>query len=147
MATRDLMKFNDERFFPSLFTDFFKPWNNWFDDENIRTVTVPSVNVTETDDNFKVSLAAPGLKKEDFIISVDGNIITISAETKSEKEEKDEKFTRKEYNYQSFRRSFTLPEMAEQEKIEAKYEDGELKLLLPKKTAIKKPAAKQIAVN
>lgn len=147
MATKEMMKFNNERLFPSLFNDFFKPWNEWFDYDMVKTITVPSVNVSETNGNFKVTMAAPGLKKDDFKIDVDGNMITISAETKSEKEEKDEKFTRKEYNYQSFCRSFSLPEMIIQEKIEAKYENGELMLLLPKKAEVKKAAAKHIAVH
>jgi HSP20 family protein len=71
-----------------------------------------------------VSLAAPGMKKEDFKIDVDGNMLTISSEKEETKEEKEKKFTRKEYNYSSFSRSFTLPDEVNKEKIDAKYEDG-----------------------
>jgi HSP20 family protein len=94
-----------------------------------------------------VSFAAPGLKKEDFKINLENNVLTISSEQKSEKEDKKEgEYTRKEYNYQSFMRSFTLPETVEPDAIEAKYEQGELTIAIPKKEkAI--PAAKQIAIS
>lgn len=135
---------------PALFEDFFKPWNEWFENGgNLfgRSLTIPSVNITETNQEYQVSLAAPGLKKDDFKIDVAGNMLTISSEKEETKEEKEKKFTRKEYNYISFSRSFTLPEEVNREKIEAKYEDGLLKLSLPKKEEVKKSAAKQIAVK
>ena len=134
---------------PSVFDDFFKPWNEWFDNGGIlgRTMNVPAVNITENKDAYMVSLAAPGLKKDDFKIAVEGNMLTISSEKEETKEEKDKKFTRKEYSYSSFSRSFTLPEEINKEKIDAKYEDGVLKLSLPRKEEAKKPLAKQIAVK
>ena len=89
----------------------------------------------------------PGLKEEDFNIDVDGSMLTISSEKEESKEEKDKKFTRKEYSYSSFSRSFTLPEEINKEKIEAKYEDGVLKLSLPRKEEAKKLSAKHIAVK
>ena len=146
MATRDLMRIND-RLFPSVFNDFFNPWNEWFDSDMMKTLTVPSVNVSETGNEYKLTMAAPGLKKEDFNIDIDGGIVTISAETKTEKEEKDEKFNRKEYSYKTFSRSFTLPETVNSEKIDAVYENGELKLMLPKRAEVKKTTAKTIAVH
>ena len=85
--------------------------------------------------------------KDDFNIAVEGNMLTISSEKEENKEEKNERFTRKEYNYSSFSRSFTLPEQINREKIEAKYEDGVLKLSLPSKAQAKMPSAKQIAVK
>jgi HSP20 family protein len=94
-----------------------------------------------------LSLAAPGMKKEDFKIDVDGNILTISSEKEENKEDKNKKFTRKEYSYSSFSRCFSLPEEIKQEKINAKYEDGVLKISLPRKEESKKPATKKIAVN
>jgi HSP20 family protein len=95
-----------------------------------------------------VSLAVPGMKKDDFNIDVEGNMLTISSEKEESKEEKEDKYTRKEYNYSSFSRSFTLPDEVNKEKIEAKYEDGVLKLMLPKKEEAKKLAAgKHIAVK
>lgn len=134
---------------PSVFDEFFKPWNEWFDNGNLwnRTMSVPAVNITEQKDAYLVSLAAPGLKKEDFTIDVDGSMLTISSRKEEHKEEKDKKFTRKEYSYSSFSRSFTLPEEINREKIEAKYEDGILKISLPRFEAAKKPSAKHIAVK
>ena len=132
---------------PYVFDDFFKPWNEWFDNGWSRSMKVPAVNITEEKGQFMVSLAAPGLKKEDFKIDVDGNMLTISSEKEESKEEKDKKFTRKEYNYSSFSRSFTLPEEINQEKIEAKYEDGVLQIVLPRREEVKRTAAKKIAVK
>ncbi|WP_407527650.1 Hsp20/alpha crystallin family protein [Lacibacter sp. MH-610] len=120
---------------PVFFDDFFKPWNEWFDNGSTifnRMLTVPAVNVTETKENFMVTLAVPGMKKEDFDIRMDGNMLTISCEKEETKEEKEMEFNRKEYNYSSFSRSFTLPEEVMKEKIDAVYENGELKLMLPK---------------
>ncbi|HZJ59196.1 MAG TPA: Hsp20/alpha crystallin family protein, partial [Chitinophagaceae bacterium] len=135
--------------FPALFDDFFKPWNEWFDNDNRfwATVRIPSVNITENKDEYNVSLAVPGMKKEDFKIDVNGNMLTISCEKDETKEEKDKKYTRKEYSYSSFSRTFTLPEEVNREKIDARYEDGLLKLSLPRKEEAKKFAAKQIAVK
>ena len=99
---------------------------------------VPSVNVVEGNDQFRIEVAAPGFKKEDFKVSMDNDILTISGEVKGENKSDDEKFTRKEFTYTSFQRSFTLPDTVEAEKIEANYEDGILKIALPKKEEIKK---------
>ena len=148
MSTKALAKQNE--FLPSTFNDFFKPWNEWFDKPSNfwgKELTVPAVNVSENTKDFKVSVAAPGMKKDDFKIDVEGDMLTISAETKQEKEEKDEKYTRKEYNYSSFSRSFTLPETVNKEKIEATYENGVLQLVLPKTEETKKLTAKHIAVK
>lgn len=126
---------------PAVFDDFFKPWNDWFENGGTmwgRMLTIPAVNITENKDDYKVSLAAPGMKKADFNIDVDGNMLTISSEKEETKEDKEKKFTRKEYSYSSFSRSFTLPEEVMREKIEAKYEDGVLHLVLPKKEEAKK---------
>ena len=134
---------------PSVFDDFFKPWNEWFDNGGLwgRTMNVPAVNFTENENQYEVSLAAPGLKKEDFKIGIEGNMLTISSEKEERHEDKDKKFTRKEYNYSSFSRSFTLPDEVEREKIEAKYEDGVLKIAMPKNEDVKKSSAKQIDVK
>ena len=136
--------------FPALFDDFFKPWNEWFDNDSgfwSRTARIPSVNITENKDEYNVSLAVPGMKKDDFKIDVNGNMLTISCEKDETKEEKDKRYTRKEYSYSSFSRSFTLPDEVNTEKIDAKYEDGLLKLSLPRKEEAKKFSAKQIAVK
>ena len=134
---------------PAIFEDFFKPWNEIMDFNGWgKAMTVPAVNITDNRDAYKVSLAVPGLKKDDFKIDVDGNILTISSEKEENNEEKDARFTRREYSYSSFSRSFTLPEEVNREKIEATYEDGVLKLNLPKKEEVKKVAtSRQIAVK
>lgn len=129
-----------EELFPTFFSDFFKPWNDWFEDKWVKSV--PAVNVTETDKFFNMELAAPGLEKGDFKIDVTGNMLTISAEKETEKKEEEKEWTRREYNYNSFSRTFTLPENILMEKIDAKYENGVLKLMLPKKVETKVPELK-----
>ena len=147
MGTQELAKTTERM--PFVFNDFFKPWNEWFDNGGLfeRRMNVPAVNITEQKDEYLVSLAAPGLKRDDFKLDVYGNMLTISSEKEENKEEKDKRFTRKEYSYSSFSRSFTLPEEINKEKIEAKYEEGVLKISLPRKEEAKKPAAKHIAVK
>jgi HSP20 family protein len=135
---------------PSLFEDFFKPWNEWFDNSSLleRIMTVPAVNVKENENFYMVSLAAPGLKKDDFNIDIEGNMLTISSEKEEKFEEKEERFTRKEYNYTSFSRSFTVPEDVKLDAIDARYEDGVLYLKLPRLEEAKKiTATKKIAVK
>ena len=145
MKTQALTKSHEV---PSLFEDFFKPWNEWFDGKSWnKLMNVPAVNITEHKDEYLVSLAAPGLKKEDFKIDIDGNMLTISSEKEENKEEKGEKFTRQEYNYSSFSRSFTLPEEVKRDKIDAKYDNGVLKITLPRDHAAKTSSTKQIAVK
>ena len=146
MSTRSLTK---APFTPSLFNEFFKPWNEWFDDSSLinRMITQPAVNIIEDNNQYMVSLAVPGFKKEDFIIDMDGNMLTINSEKEDASEEEDKRFTRKEYSYLSFSRSFTLPEEINREKIEAKYEDGVLKILLPRREAAKALTSKQINIK
>lgn len=147
MSTNALTKSQEN--IPSVFNDFFKPWNEWFEKGSLltRPLTVPPVNITENKDNYEVSLGVPGLKKDDFKIDVDGNMLTISSEKEESREEKEKSFTRKEYSYSSFSRSFTLPDEVNKERIEAKYEDGVLKLTLPRKEEAKKITAKKIVVK
>ena len=133
--------------FPTLFDDFFKPWREWFDMGWEKVSTVTAVNVTESNGTYKIAVAAPGLRKEDFKVNVDGNLITISAEKTTEKEEKEEKFTRKEYNFTSFSRTFTLPDNVMADKIEARYDNGELSLMLPKLAAEKTVQQKKIEIK
>src|SRR5690554_2929512 len=127
--------------FPSLLGDFFN-------DEIIKRASnrfsVPAVNLKETDNGYEIHLAAPGLKKEDFKISLEDKVMTISSEQSSETEASEDEFTRKEYSYSSFSRSFTLPENIDNENIDAKYENGELRVNLPKK---EKTTDKRIEVS
>jgi HSP20 family protein len=122
--------------------------NPWFSDVfdslindsivNDRFVTkTPAVNIAETENEFHIELAVPGLKKEDFKINIDKNVLSVSAEKKAEDVEQGKKYSKREYTYNSFVRSFTLPESADQGKIAAEYTDGILKLNVTKKEEAK----------
>jgi HSP20 family protein len=139
MSTKELAKRSE--MFPTFFDDFFKPFNDWIGMG--RSITTPAVNIAENKTNFEVTVAAPGLKKNDFNIDIEGNMLTISCEKEERKEEKEERYTRKEYNYSSFSRSFTLPDEVIKEKIEAAYVDGVLHITLPKTEQAKKTALLQ----
>ncbi len=148
MTTKELAKTSE--YFPTVISDFFKPWSEWYENMGFnwsKAMSAPSVNISENTKDYKVSVAAPGLKKEDFKIDVEGNLLTISSEKKEEKEEKDEKYSRKEYNYSSFSRSFTMPDGVNKDKIEAKYEDGVLELILPKSKTERTNPVKRIEIK
>ncbi len=124
--------------FPSLMNEFFKP--DWFGGMEKFESTLPAVNIKEDETGFDLELAVPGQKKEDFNVEIDDRVMTISMEKKSENETSEDHFTRKEFSYQSFRRSFTMPETVNEDKIEATYTDGILKFRIPKKEeALPKP--------
>lgn len=131
----------------TLFNDFFEDnrmmnfdWSNGWN-------KMPSANVIEDDKEFKIELAAPGMKKDDFKVDIVNNKLTISSEQNTEKEEVNENYTRKEFSYNSFSRTFILPEYVEVEKIEASYKDGILRLDLPKKPEVAKLTKKAIEVH
>jgi HSP20 family protein len=107
---------------------------------------VPAVNISETENEFNIELAAPGLKKEDFKINLDKNVLSVSADKKTENVEEGKKFSKREYSYNSFTRSFTLPDVADHGKIEAEYTDGVLKLAVAKKEEAK-VQSREIAVK
>lgn len=129
--------------FPSLLDELFG--SRFLEKVNAKA-SFPAVNVKESDDRFEVFLAAPGLKKDDFSISLENDVLTISTQKSQEKVDEKEHYTRKEYSFSSFSRSFNLPENADVNGIKAKYEDGELKLEIPKKTEVKH-AVKQISIQ
>ena len=135
------------RLFPEFSTnlmDFFNEDRDW---GNGWISKVPAVNITENEKSFRLALAAPGLKKDDFEITIDNQQLSISCEKEHKKEEKKDDYTRKEFSYESFRRSFVLPEAVNSDKINASYKDGVLTVELPKKeTAVKTPN-KQISVG
>lgn len=137
----------NEGFFPSVFSDFFdndRFFNNrWFESVS----NMPAVNIKETDADFDVEFAAPGFKKTDFKVDIDNNVLTISAEKKDEKNEENKRYTRKEFSYSSFSRSFTLPQSVDSEKIDAKYNDGILKLHILKKEVAKSRSKKEIKID
>jgi len=138
---------------PTIFNDFFRPWESLFDLNGgsllntFNPVSMPSVNIVENKDNYEVSLAAPGMKKDDFKIDIDANTLTISAEKEEKKVENEERYTRKEFNYTSFSRSFSLPDWVNKDRIDASYENGLLKLTLPKTEEARKIASRHIAVK
>lgn len=142
------MKFN--RNYPSVFDRFFD--DNLFDwtsrNFSATNTTLPSVNIKESNESFLVELAAPGFEKGDFKIELNRNVLTVSSEKKIENETRDdEQFTRREFSYQSFSRSFTLPNIADNEKIEARYENGILSVNIPKKQEIVAKMHRMIDVN
>ena len=132
---------------PSVFEDMLRPMNEWLDERWPFSTHLPAVNVKETDKAYEINLAAPGLEKTDFKIDLNGNMITISAEKEKTEEEKEDGFTRKEYNFNSFSRSFTLPEDTMADKIDATYVNGELRLMLPKKDGARKSFQQKISVH
>ncbi len=130
---------------PSLLDDFFNT-EKFFDTDFFKREWVPAVNIAENDNQYEVELSVPGMKKEDIQVHLDGGVLTVSGENKSEKEDKNKKFTRREFTYSSFSRSFTLPDNADENSINAKYEDGILKLSIGKKIKVQ-DQKKQIAVS
>ena len=120
--------------FRSLLSDFFES-NDLFKDGFWNKDWVPAVNVSESDKSYEIEVAAPGIKKDDFKIKIEKGTLHISAEKKDEKEEKGKNYTRREYNYNSFSRSFTLPDDVKEDDIKAQYEGGVLKLTVARKTA------------
>ena len=135
----------------TLLDDFFsKDIFDWTD-RNFTALgsNLPSVNLKETENQLEVELAAPGLKKEDFKVEIENNTLLISSEKQEEKEEsrKKDNYIRKEFSYQSFYRSFYLPEYVDESKIEANYKDGILHVTIAKKEGSKKKTAKTIAIK
>ena len=134
----------------NFFDDFFTKDmydNNWLSFSNTGT-TIPKVNIQENNDEFRVEMAAPGMKKDDFQVELDNNMLTITSTVSSERKEgDDDNYTRREFSYQSFQRSFHLPEIVEIDKIEAKYNDGILNLVIPKKEEAKKKPVRTIKIS
>ncbi len=104
-----------------------------FDMVNKIKGTIPLVNIKEAKDSFVIEMAAPGMKKEDFELDLDNNILVISAKNEQNEVSKQENYTRREFNYCNFKRAFTLPETADVEKISAKYDAGILVISIAKK--------------
>ena len=130
-----LVKFqgNKNRGVDNWVNDFFNPiFNDSFLSDRF-TSRVPAVNIAETSEAYHIELAAPGLEKGDFKINVDGDVLTISAEKKSETKDENKKYSKREYSYASFTRSFTLPDSIDHSGINANYQDGVLKVAVGKK--------------
>ena len=136
---------------PVLFDDFFNRdifnWGNLnFSDTD---TTIPAVNIKETPESYEVEVAAPGMTKDDFKVELDGNSLTISSEKRSENQQKEEeRYFRREFSYESFQRTFTLQkDVVDIDKIEAKYEHGLLRLLIPKKEEAKQKPPRLINIS
>jgi HSP20 family protein len=135
-------------------TGYADPWRDFFDLDlwgnrsSQRNTSLPAVNISEDEKKYIVEVAAPGFKKEDFKLNVEDDILTISAESKQEnvEEGKDKQYSRREYSYNSFTRSFHLPDNAKDDSIGAKYADGILKIHIPKSKEQQK-ATKQINIE
>jgi HSP20 family protein len=137
---------------PSLLTD--KWLSDFFDNDRFfdadwlkRMQVVPAVNVKELEKEFEIEMAAPGMTKKDFNIRIENGVMIISSEKEEKKEEKEDNYTRKEFNYTSFTRSFNLPENVNPDKIDAKYENGILRILIGKKVLTPEKPMKTIEVK
>jgi HSP20 family protein len=132
---------------PSLLSDFFNDKDFFNLDSDFFPsrlgINVPTANITETPKEYKLELAAPGLERKDFNVEVENHTLNISAQKEEEKKEKDGEYSRREYSFNSFSRTFTLPENVKEGNIDAKYENGVLKVSIPKaKETPVKPAHK-----
>ena len=135
---------------PSIWDNFFNnDLFNWESNFANTGNSMPAVNIKETGDSFLVEMAAPGMEKKDFKVELDGNALTISSEKQNESEEKEgENYSRKEFNYQSFYRTFHLPkEVVNSDKIKAKYENGLLRLEIPKREEAKQKPVRLIDIQ
>ena len=132
----------------SFFDDFLMrdlfDWSGWANEGG----SVPRANIVETNDDFRVDIAAPGMKKDDFHVEFENDVLTIHSEFSSNIEDtENQNFVRREYNFQSFKRTFYLPNTVEAEKIKATYKDGILSLVIPKKEEAKKRPPRTISIS
>ena len=139
---------NDEGRFPALGSFFDDFWDRDFFKGFATGTTLPAVNIKETEDQFSIEVAAPGLEKNDFTVEVNNGMLTISAEKEAEMETKGgEEVTRREFNFTSFRRSLALPDTVKEDGITAKYVNGVLLLTLPKVPADKTKPRKTVKIQ
>ncbi|QHV98138.1 Hsp20/alpha crystallin family protein [Spirosoma endbachense] len=144
-----LMRTNNN--LPSLIENFFgRDVNDFFNANTASVSNVPAVNVVEHQDGFRIEVAAPGLKKDDFKLNLNHNNLTISGYQETKKEESEtpnEKYTRREFSYSSFQRTFTLPTSVDADNIQASYTDGVLKIEIPKREEAKVKPPRQIEIG
>ena len=127
-----------KRDFPMManFTDFFD--DDWLQARFARDWT-PAINVVENEDNYEIEVAAPGMKKKDFNVSIENGVLTVHGRAEKEEEEKGKNFTRREFSTRSFTKSFTLPENVDEEAMKARYDDGILHLTIGKTEKVLPP--------
>lgn len=143
-----LSKYHSDEFFDQFPSLFHHLWNNGgMNYSNMRLGTqLPAVNVEESEKSFRISMAAPGMKKDDFKIAIHKGVLSISSEKEEERKEDNKHYKRREFCYTKFQRSFTLPETIEQDKVKASYKDGLLIVEIPK-NPVKIDHTKQIEVQ
>ena len=134
---------------PSFFDDFFtRDLFSWPNSMSEKQGMVPAVNIKETTENFELELAVPGMKKEDFTVELNNDKLIVSASTEHKDEEKTESYTRREFGYQTFTRTFSISEqMVKSDEIAAKYTDGILFITLPKAEEAIAKAPKRIEIS
>lgn len=132
--------------FNNLLDDFFAPFSSVYSERPAAGRTLVPVNVRETDSAYAIDVVAPGFAKEDFSISLDDKVLTVSAEQKREDSAKTDKFLRHEYKFSSFKRSFTVDDNIDATAVSAQYVNGVLTLNLPKRAEVK-PSVKQIDIQ
>ena len=132
--------------FPSLRNMMEDLWNpeNWMGRPFSPAANLPAVNIKEIDNRYDVEVAAPGFQKQDFKVDVENGVLTISAENKKETESEKENYTRREFSYSSFSRSFTLPENVKEDNINARYENGVLHVMLER---LPQPASQKKSIS
>lgn len=135
--------------FVNLFEDFFNTELGDWRRGNFagNDATLPKVNIREDNDQFTIEVAAPGMRKSDFKVNVDNNVLVISSEKQEESKDEKNNYRRQEFSYSSFQRSFTLPEIVDSEKISARYDNGVLLLTVPKKEEAKPLPPKKIEIS
>ncbi len=142
-----LPKLRTRSSWPNLIDEFFNDsylprFFNWETGQNM-----PAVNITEGKEDYKIDVAAPGLNKEDFKISLDNNVLSISSEKEVNNESKEENVLKREFSYSSFSRTFTLPETVNGDKIKATHKDGILSIVIPKRDEAKVRPVKEIKIS
>jgi HSP20 family protein len=132
---------------PNLVEEFFNNelFPRFFDGETRQSL--PAVNISEGKDDYKIEVAAPGLNKEDFKVNLDNNVLTVYSEKEEKQESNEHKVMRKEFNYYSFSRSFTLPHTVDADKIVATHKDGILHISIPKKEEAKEKPSREIKIS
>jgi HSP20 family protein len=144
-----LIKKSSSPLMPRFFDDFFtRDLFDWGFDNSTTNTNIPAVNIIESNDHFNVEMAAPGMSKDDFHIELDGDLLTITSEKEMTDLKEGDRFTRREFSYQSFQRRFRLPKsVVDDSQIKASYKDGVLHIMIPKKEEAKALPPRKIEIS
>lgn len=129
------------------FSDILDDFFNWNTNSLYSRASSPSVNISENKEDYTLEVAAPGFKKSDFNVHIDNDLLTIEATREESKNDNEKNYTRREFSFSNFKRAFTLPDVVEGQKADAKYDDGILSVTLPKKDEAKVKPVKQINIH